>query len=317
MPAEHNRCLSCYRPLDSGDFHSTCSKKFFGTPTPPDLPYGLDEMHKIAEQVIRSSVSVTGVQAKVPLDLESFKQTIKKNRFTVVGMWGRFVLKPPSPDYTSLPELEDLTLHLAEIFGIRTVPHTLIRLRSGELAFMTKRVDRVAGEKLHMEDMCQLTGRLTEDKYKGSLEQIGKAVARFSDNRGFDLLEFFHVNLFSFLTGNADMHLKNFSLLRSTDGLISLCPAYDLVPTKIAIQDDPDESALTVNGKKRNLRRGDFYSLAKSLGLNDIVLKNSARRFTQAIGEAQRFIDFGFVSNSQAVQYHKILQERADRLSLI
>ncbi len=109
-----------------------------------------------------------------------------------------------------MPEVEDLTMHLAKIARIKTVPHTLIRLQSGDLAYLTKRIDRVKKAKLHMEDMCQLTERLTEDKYHGSYEQIGKAIQKYSATPGLDLIILFEVVLFSFLTGNADMHLKNF-----------------------------------------------------------------------------------------------------------
>lgn len=118
-------------------------------------------------------------------------------------------MKPATKQYPHLPEVEDLTMHLAELCGIATVPHALIRLQNGSLAYITKRIDRAKKTKLHMEDMCQLTERLTEDKYKGSYEQIAKAILKYSENPGLDLINFFEQVIFSFLTGNADMHLKN------------------------------------------------------------------------------------------------------------
>lgn len=105
---------------------------------------------------------------------------------------------------------------LAEVFGIKTVPHALIRFKSGELAYISKRIDRVRSGKLHMEDMCQLQERLTEDKYRGSVEQVGKTLKKYSSNPGYDIQRLFEVVLFSFLTGNADMHLKNYSLFYKT-----------------------------------------------------------------------------------------------------
>ncbi len=313
------QCLSCYLPLDDSgkDFHAACSRKFFGTPEQPEIPYELNEMYTLAGQIVKSSISVTGVQAKISMDVETFQKAVKRNRLTIVGMWGQYVLKPPSEDYQSLPELEDVTLHLAELFKIRTVPHTLIRLKSGELAYITRRVDRVHGEKLHMEDFCQLSERLTEHKYNGSMERAGKIVKRFSENRGFDLLEFFHVALFSFLTGNADMHLKNFSLLRAADGIISLSPAYDLVPTKIALPDDLDEMALTVDGKKRQLRKNDFLLLAKSLEISEVVLQNSLKLFSETISRAFELVESSFLSLKLREQYRSILTERGSRLGLI
>jgi serine/threonine-protein kinase HipA len=312
------QCLYCYKPLTGAerDFHAACSRRFFGTSEPPELPYALDEMHELANQVVRSSVSVTGVQAKLSMDLQTYKETRKKSRFTIVAMWGNFVLKPPAEDYASLPENEDLTMHLAELFRIRTVPHSLIRLKSGELAYITRRVDRPNGKKLAMEDMCQLTERLTEDKYKGSMEQIGKVIKRFSENRGFDRLEFFQVALFSFLVGNADMHLKNFSLLRTAEGLISLAPAYDLVATRIVLPKDQEETALTINGKKRNLQPNDFHSLSNALEVSERVLDNTLDSFSRAIPSAVAFVQESFLSTQQREAFTVLLEERSKRLGL-
>jgi len=265
---------------------------------------------------VRTSVSVTGVQAKLSLNLETFKESRKRSRFTLVGLWGRYVLKPPTEQYDSLPELEDLTMHLAGLFKIRTVPHSLIRLKSGQLSYITKRIDRVDDRKFAMEDMCQLTERLTEDKYKGSMEQVGKVVKKYSENIGNDLLEFFEVAVYSFLTGNADMHLKNFSLLRSGDGSISLTPAYDLVATKIVLPEDQEEMALTINGKKRNLRKSDFEMLGKSVGISEKVLGNSFSKFADGYQGAINFVEKSFLKKSLRVEYATLLRERVRRLGL-
>lgn len=311
-------CLYCYKPLDSPetDFHARCSRAFFGVPEAPELPYGIDQIYELANQVVRSSVSLTGVQAKLSLDLETYKQSRKASRFAIVGLWGRYVLKPPTEEYASLPENEDLTMHLAQIYNIRTVPHSLIRLKSGELAYITKRIDRLDGKKLAMEDMCQLTQRLTEDKYKGSMEQVGKLIRQFSDNPGFDIIEFFEIAVFSFLVGNADMHLKNFSLFRSEDDSLSLSPAYNLVATRILLPADIEEMALTLNGKKRNFRRSDFEAFAKTLGIGSKVLQNSFHKFTEGFSHAADFIRRSFLDESMQGCYVSLLQARAQRLGL-
>src|SRR5690606_38986653 len=140
-----------------------------------------------------------------------------------------YILKPPTPHYQQLPEVEDLTMHLAALAKIKTVPHSLIRLQSGKLAYITKRIDRTKKGKLHMEDMCQLTERLTEHKYQGSYEQIAKAILKYSALPGLDLVNFFELVVFSFLTCNADMHLKNFSLIQQPGMGMVFSPAYDLV----------------------------------------------------------------------------------------
>ena len=166
------KCLYCYKKLREGDrdFHPACSQKIFGTKVPPILPYVRNQLADLAEQVIRSQTTLTGVQAKLSLDIHKGERN-EPERFTIVGLWGRYILKPQTDLYPYLPELEDLTMHLAEIVRIKVVPHSLIRFQDGELCYITRRIDRREnGTKLPMEDMCQLAERLTEYKYKGSYD---------------------------------------------------------------------------------------------------------------------------------------------------
>ncbi|MFV0554936.1 MAG: HipA domain-containing protein, partial [Mangrovibacterium sp.] len=114
------------------------------------------------------------MQAKLSLDIAPAKENTP-HLFSIVGLWGRFILKPQTELFNQLPEVEDLTMHLAELAKIKTVPHSLVRFSDGDLAYITKRIDRNStGGKLPMEDMCQLSERMTEYKYKGSYEQIAK-----------------------------------------------------------------------------------------------------------------------------------------------
>jgi len=269
-----NRCLFCYQELNENqtDFHSECSKKIFGSTLPPILPYTRENLSELAEQVIRSQTTITGVQPKLSLDLDG-KDKNTPQRFTIVGLWGKYILKPQTDLYQQLPENEDLTMHLAKIAGIQTVPHSLIRFADGELCYITKRIDRDRkGNKLHMEDMCQLSEHLTEHKYKGSYEQIAKLLLRFSNSPKLDLVNFWQQTLFCWLTGNSDMHLKNFSLYASTKGQYMLSPAYDMLSTVLAMPEDTEELALTLNGKKRKLIRTDFEITFSQSGLDSKVI---------------------------------------------
>lgn len=110
------RCLSCYKLLNGSevDYHTVCSKKLFGTKVAPVLPYSDDEMQVLATEIIRSQVSVTGVQAKLSLNIVGAKSK-EVSRFTIVGLWGNYILKPQTANYPFLPEVEDVTMHLAEI----------------------------------------------------------------------------------------------------------------------------------------------------------------------------------------------------------
>jgi serine/threonine-protein kinase HipA len=313
----NKRCLYCYLPLESTerDFHAICSKKMFGVVIPPELPFSEDKIEALAIQVIQSQTTITGVQPKISLHLASADEANRPKRFTIVGMWGGYILKPPSPYYPHMPEVEDLTMHLAHIAKINVVPHSLIRLQSGNLAYITRRIDRVKKSKLHMEDMCQLTERLSEDKYHGSYEQIAKAIQQYSVNPGLDVVNFFELVLFSFLTGNADMHLKNFSLIMQPGIGPILSPAYDLLATALVNPADKEDTALTLNGKKKKIKRGDFESAFHTLKLDLKQQENIFRKMQKVISKWEEMVEISFLNAEWKEMYRALLKERFKRLS--
>ena len=304
------KCLYCYKPLTDGerDFHQKCSKQFFGVKDAPILDFGKDDLKAIAQQIVIRSVTITGVQAKLSLALEKIDK--QNSRLTIVGLWGDFILKPPSETFPQLPENEDLTMKLATLCGIKTAEHSLIRLASGELAYITKRFDRTKGKKVHVEDFCQLTETLTEHKYRSSMEKVGKALKNFSTNTGFDALAFFELTIFCFLTGNADMHLKNFSLLKTQSGEIQFSPAYDLVSTKLAMPQDLEEIALTINGKKNRLKKVDFEKLGESLGISVKVREHIYLKFQQKIQPMIDLIGISFLDRDFQKIYQDLIVEK-------
>lgn len=309
------RCLYCYKELEESqvDFHQACSKKIFGTVVAPELPYTHEQIAELAEQVVRSQTTLTGVQAKLSLDIQKVKE--EPHRFTIVGLWGRYILKPQTELYRHLPELEDVTMHLAEIAKVKTVPHSLIRFADGELCYITKRIDRDnKGKKFPMEDMCQLAEKLTEYKYKGSYEQIGKLVIKYSVVPKLDVINFWEQVLFSWLTGNADMHLKNFSLYATMPRRYTLTPAYDMVSTALVMPEDTEELALTLNGKKRKIRKQDFVIAFKVFGLEDKVIENIFARFQKAVPEWMAFIDLSFLPQEMKEGYKEIILKRISML---
>jgi len=310
------RCLYCYQPLAGTeiDFHRSCSKKIFGQTIPPALPYSETDLEPLAIELIQSQTAVTGVQAKLSLHI-SDKSAAAGNRFTIVGLWGGYILKPPTASFPQLPEVEDVTMHLAEIAKIKTAPHCLIRMASGNLAYITKRMDRTKNGKLAMEDMCQLTERLTEHKYQGSYEQIGKAIQKYSTTAGLDLVNFFELVLFSFLTGNADMHLKNFSLLEQPALGMVLSPAYDLVNTALVNPADDEEMALNLNGKKRRLKKQDFVAAMDTLRLDKKQQDNIFSKMAKAMPKWLDFIDISFLNDDFKKEYKEIIRNRYDQIN--
>ena len=317
-----NKCLYCYKEINSTElgtpagmagYHSTCSKKIFGTTTPPLLDFTEDQLLQLGEQVIKSQRTITGVQPKLSLGLSSEKDAPK--RFTIVGLWGAYILKPQTSLYANLPEIEDLTMHLAQISQIKTVQHALIKLKSGQLAYITKRIDRNNGQKVHMEDMCQLTERLTEHKYKGSYEQIAKAIKKYTANSGLDVTDFYELVLFSFLTGNNDMHLKNFSLLKSNLAY-NLCPAYDLVASELVVEGDDEDLALNLNGKKKKLKRYDFESAMQSAGIDPKVIENIFRKYKKLLPKWAKFIDESFLPEQMKQDYKSLINKKSMQIEL-
>ena len=297
--------------LGQAEYHEGCVKKMFGTQQAPIVPYALDEMAKMARQVVERSVTVPGVQPKLSMSLES--QVNREDRLTIVGaLGGTYIFKPPSSDYPEMPANEHLTMLMAAEFGIPTAQSSLIRLRSGELSYIVKRMDRTpTGEKIHMLDIYQLSE--SYDKYKGTMERIGKVLDEYATNPLLDKISLFEVTVFSFITGNADMHLKNFSMIER-EGEWGLAPAYDLLNTKIVMPKDPEELALLMDGKKSGFSRINFIRFGHNLGLNDKQLDTILDKFTRTRAAALQLIDISFLSEERKAQYRDLFQARINRI---
>lgn len=308
------KCLYCYKELEEGqkDFHPGCARKFFGTPDAPLLEYRREELDALAAQVIQAQTSLTGVQPKLSLNLHKHEGS---NRLTIVGLWGDFIFKPQTDAYPELPENEDLTMHMAEAARIKVVPHSLIRLADGSLGYITRRIDRTKkGEKIDMEDMCQLTLHPTEYKYKSSCEQIAKTIAAYSSTPRLDLVNFMQVLLFSFVTGNNDMHLKNFSLYRPK-ALYQLSPAYDLLNVAIANTKDKEEMALSINGKKARIQLADFLKSSDTMGIEQRVTLGLIDGLRNAMPAWIDLINDSFLSDDMKQNYLDLISRRMDILT--
>ena len=307
-------CLYCYELLEqenSGDFHERCSLKFFGTKIPPTFNYSLDQMTELAKNVVARSIAIPGVQPK--LSLTVVKESLENGlggRLTIVGaLGGNYIFKPPFTEYREMPQNEHITMLIAvKAYGIKTVPCSLFRLQSGELAYITKRIDCAKdGSKIHMLDMFQILEAF--DKYKGSMERIGKAINKYSNSPLLDKTYYFEISVFSYLTGNNDMHLKNFSMINNKENW-QLSPAYDLLNVAIVNLTDEEEMALTMEGKKKKLKLEHFIHLAEGLGLNPKQIKNVFNRFIKNKQLAIKWIDRSFLSEEYKIAYKTLLNKR-------
>jgi len=267
------KCYCCGKPLSEtdgiGGWHKTCVKRFFGTSKFPSLDISDEVLLELAKESTNKGFTIPGVQKKLSLHL-----TEERNpRLTLVNYPTGYILKPQTEEYRALPEAEYLVMQMARATGIKTVPFALLRMNE-KFAYMTKRIDRPRVKKgvvgcLAMEDFCQLEGRLTADKYKGSYERCAKVIETYSDHAGLDMAELFLRVVFSYAVGNSDMHLKNFSMMETAEGSerYVLSDAYDMLPVNVILPADTEQMALTLNGKKRNLRKNDFLTFADTCGL--------------------------------------------------
>ncbi len=268
------RCLCCNTEITDPSayeaesyWHVKCIRRFFGTDRLPEADCTEEQLEKLADQAVNRGLTIPGVQKKLSLHLSKEKGC---GRLTIADHPAGYILKPQSKDFTALPEAEFLVMKMAESAGIKTVPNALIRM-SGTYAYITKRIDRRKNSLLAMEDFCQLSEKPAADKYKGSYENCRKIISAYSKNIGIDMTEFYYRLLFSFASGNSDMHLKNFSLIEDAPGsrVYGLSAAYDMLPVNVVMPADQEEMALTVNGKKKNIRKKDFLELADRLNIQE------------------------------------------------
>lgn len=310
-----SRCLYCYKDLDAsvnGDYHSECIKAFFGTKNAPALPYRLDEMDKLAKEAVKLSVTVPGVQPKLSLGLiKTVLEDGQNGRLTIMdALEGLYILKPQNSKYEQMPENEHLSMKLAELFKINTVPSGMIRLASGELCYITKRIDRnKENARIHMIDLLQILE--LEDKYLGTMEIVGKTIGELSVNTLMDKLRFFELSLFNFIIGNNDMHLKNFSMWHSDYGWV-LSPAYDLLNVKIILPKDEDDTALLLGGKKKNFDKGYFDRFGNVLKLNEKQINSVYRKLNLWLPQATQLIDISFLNEKNKTLYKELIELRAN-----
>ncbi|MBF0359541.1 MAG: HipA domain-containing protein [Oligoflexia bacterium] len=311
------KCFVCYEDIEENKFyHSKCGKNLFGTENLQYLEIKMDDIEKLAKENINKRLTIPGVQKKLSLDIKSIISS-KAQRITFVGaLGGTHILKPPTEEYPDMPEIENLTMNLAKICNIKTAEHGLIQMADGTIAYITKRFDRIGKLKVAVEDLCQLSEMLTEQKYKSSSEKVGKIIAKYATYPGNDLLNYFELLIFSFLTGNSDMHLKNFSLLTNDKGIISLSPAYDLLSTRLLINesDDPEELALAINGKKNKIELKDFLALGKNLNIPDNVVRKSIARFTKNIVPITECIGKSILKDHLKKDFKKLIEDRLGRI---
>jgi serine/threonine-protein kinase HipA len=300
--------------LHENDYHPKCIKAFYGTEYAPILPYQLSEMEKLAKEAAALSITVPGVQPKLSLGwIKKELENGHQGRLTIMdALEGNYILKPQNTQYPQMPENEHLSMKLAALFKIDIVPVNMIRLASGELCYITKRIDRNPdGSKNHLIDFLQILE--LEDKYKGTMETLGKTIGELSANTLLDKLRFFELTVFNYIIGNNDMHLKNFSMWLS-DQLWTLSPAYDLLNVKIILPKDKEDMALMLGGKKMNFSKGYFNQFGEVLKLNEKQINSVFKKLDTWLPKAIQLIDISFLNDHNKIQYKNLITQRVNIL---
>lgn len=290
------------------EYDAKTLRAMFGKPIRPTIRIALSEV-ALQAQKLAGKLSISGVQPKLSVKLEG-------ERLTPAQREGQFILKPQTQEFPELPQNEYLCMQMARRFGLNTATCLLLELSDGSPAYLVKRFDRFKKgrriEKLACEDMQQILGG--PDKYAGSHEQIAAAIREHCTFAPLELQRLFEIVVFDFAIGNGDAHRKNFSLLTREDGNVALSPVYDLVSSRLVIPEESDELALTVNGKRNRLRRGDFLALADSL---QVAPSYAEARLADLLGHADRFEQMIAESALSTPLQHRltgIVTARIDRL---
>lgn len=307
------RCLITYAPFDGDGDYSASGLKLLNRNLTSLAPLGYSAEEQRQEALERAGkMSIQGLQLKLSAVLK-----VKDGAFDVVDRNGRFILKPPSSDFPELPENEDLTMRLATAVGIEVPTHGLVRARDGSLTYFIKRFDREGRERVPLEDFAQLSGASRETKYNSTMEKAAAVVNRFCTFPAIERVKLFERTLFSFLIGNEDMHLKNFSLISRRER-VDLSPAYDLLNSTIVLKNPKEEMALPIRGKKSNLTRTDLftYFASERLQINERVQSEIIERFRAAFPHWDELIAASFLTPEKKAAYAAVLAGRKARLQL-
>lgn len=308
-------CICCGKPLkknDNSNWHKACIKRFFGTNEIPKIEIDEKTIIEIANENTSNGLTVPGVQKKILLHLFS---NDNNPRLTLVNYPTGYILKPQVSEFKCLPEAEQLVMTMADVTGISTVPHALIN-NGDTFAYITKRIDRIIDKTgihmLAMEDFCQLDMRLTQDKYRGSYERCAKVIGKYSSKSKLDTTELFMRIVFSFIVGNSDMHLKNFSLIETyeSSGVYVLSHAYDLLPVNVIMPEDKEELALTLNGKKTRITKKDFFIFAQTCDIPRISAEKMIQKIVSMKPVYLDLCDNSFITNDLKEQFKELIEKR-------
>jgi serine/threonine-protein kinase HipA len=303
-------CRICLREVGKdSDCHPACIEALFGATQMPALDVDLTKLYSLAATKMAGKMSISGVQEKVSLTLAADGSALE-----VASSGGRYILKPESSRFLAVPPNEHLTMHLAALVAIEVPPFGLLRLKDGSWAYVIKRFDRLDdGGKLALEDFCQLSQKPLRDKYDGTAELCVRLLRKFASEPLIEIHKLYRLLLFTWWVANGDMHLKNFSLLTTRNGIRRLSPAYDLVCTKLVIPDDA--LSLTIGGRDKKLTRRRWLDFATYCRLPERAAKRVLSEQIDALAGALGYIERSFLPEAMKERYAEIVRENTSVLA--
>jgi serine/threonine-protein kinase HipA len=269
-----------------------------------DLPYTAAELRQEAANRAKK-LSIQGVQPKLSATI-----SVAKQEFKIVDQFGTYIIKPQNDLFPELPENEDVTMRMAKVFGLDVPFHGMLYAKDGSLSYFIKRFDRYGkGKKIATEDFAQLTGNTRDTKYRFTMEKLVPVIDEFCSFPAIEKADFFKRILFCYVTGNEDMHLKNFSLI-TKNGKTTLTPIYDFLNSSIAIKNPEEEIALTLKGKKSNFKATDFidYYAKDRLQLNEKTVTTILEQMHNAIPKWKELLEISFLSEEMKNKYFELLK---------
>jgi len=310
-------CFGCLKD-DIKGFCSSCEKRLFDrSKINPQLNFNWEDISKVIDGY-PAGFSISGVQTKgfigkvTGTELSPILAKGENSIYIIKPLLSRFDL--PSDSSAN----EHLTMQMAkQLYGIRTAECCFMKFANGTPAYVTRRFDyNKDEEKLNQEDFASVLQAKKDNA--GKYKYIAKTYEDFGDVlSALNKVEFIRILIFNFLTGNGDAHLKNFSLLETSDGDMQLSPSYDLMNTKIHVSDSPIALNLFRELERTSLPRGqvysytmkDFIELGKRFGISERLLKKIAIGFEGTEDKMKGMINKSFLSDNAKNKYLEIVKK--------
>lgn len=306
-------------------YSRTCLNRVFqGKKVHHVLPYDSPESNSETDDLFeenRKRISISGVQ-------EKFSVLLEKNKLRLIneGERGTYILKPiPSIGKKSdqMPSNEHLTMQIArQIYGIETAENALMFFKNGSPAYITKRFDvKNDGTKLAQDDFASLAERTPQThgehyKYLGNYLEIFQLMQKYLPAYKLEAPKVLKILIFNYLFSNGDAHFKNFSLLETPMGDYRLSPAYDLLNSRIHIEDK--DFALDDGLLPRNLGQGkisqQFAILSEQAGISSKIFNDIMNLMLSQSDNVEKLITASFLNDTTKKNYRQSYQGRLKQL---